>query len=124
MSTTNHPVVSGISEQDLQTLIRFYNAFAGQPDVLDECVTPDWQDIPLAPGQASGREGMKPLIKGFGAVFDDLKVEVLDVIGGPGRAAVRAVSPAVMSPNGSACRPPGASSPSPSTSSTHSKTAC
>lgn len=91
MSTITHPVVSGMSEQDLQTLMRFYTAFAGQPDLLDTCVTPDWQDIPLAPGQAPGREGMKPLIKGFGAVFADLKVEILEVIGGPGRAAVRAV---------------------------------
>lgn len=91
MSTKNHPIVSGISEPDLQTLMRFYTAFAGQADLLDKCVTPDWQDIPLAPGQASGREGMKPLIKGFNAVFADLTVEVLEVIGGPGRAAVRAV---------------------------------
>ena len=89
--STNNPIVSGMSEQDLQTLMRFYTAFAGQPDLLDTCVAPDWQDIPLAPGQAPGREGMKPLIESFGAVFADLKIEVLEVIGGPGRAAVRAV---------------------------------
>ncbi|MFK0335112.1 VOC family protein [Rhizobium sp. NPDC090275] len=57
---------SGISEADLQMLKTFYRAFAGQPALLDDCVTADWQDIPLAPGQATGRDGAKPLIEGFG----------------------------------------------------------
>ncbi|WP_018899478.1 ester cyclase [Rhizobium sp. 2MFCol3.1] len=82
---------SGISEADLQMLKTFYRAFAGEPALLDDCVTADWQDIPLAPGQATGRDGAKPLIEGFGTVFAELRIEILEVIGGPNRAAVRAV---------------------------------
>ncbi|MGO7207319.1 ester cyclase, partial [Rhizobium ruizarguesonis] len=34
------------------TLETFYGAFTRKnPDLLDEAVTSDWQDIPLAPGQ-------------------------------------------------------------------------
>lgn len=68
----------------------FYRAFAGHPELLDDAVTPDWQDIPLAPGQTPGREGMKPLIEGFATAFPDVAVTIHDVVGEDGRAAVRA----------------------------------
>ena len=42
------------------------------------------------PGQAPGREGMKPLIRGFLAAFPDTTITVHEIIGAPGRAAVRA----------------------------------
>jgi predicted ester cyclase len=82
---------TGVSEQDLATLKTFYRAFSGQHDLLDDCVTADWQDIPLAPGQEPGREGAKPLISGFSAVFADLKIEIIEMIGVPGKIAVRGV---------------------------------
>lgn len=90
MSDKTFPAI-GASDQDLATLKTFYRAFAGQPDLLDDCVTADWQDIPLAPGQQPGRDGAKPLIAGFSAVFADLKIEIIEIIGVPGKAAVRAV---------------------------------
>lgn len=46
--------------------------------------------MPLAPGQAPGREGMKPLIQGFVAAFPDTVVTIHEIIGSPGRAGVRA----------------------------------
>jgi predicted ester cyclase len=68
-----------------------YRAFSEKnPDLLDEAVTPDWQDIPLAPGQEPGRDGMKPLIQAFIAAFPDVQVEIFEIISVPGRAAVRA----------------------------------
>ncbi|ENN86832.1 hypothetical protein RHSP_31470 [Rhizobium freirei PRF 81] len=82
---------TGVNEQDLATLNTFYKAFAGHPDLLDDCVTADWQDIPLAPDQEPGREGAKPLISGFSAVFADLKIEIIEMIGMPGKIAVRGV---------------------------------
>jgi len=91
MPNKNEIRSSGISDADLQMLKTFYRAFAGQPELLDDCVTADWQDIPLAPGQATGREGAKPLIEGLTTVFAELRIEILEVIGGPNRAAVRAV---------------------------------
>lgn len=83
---------TGLTPQELRAVETLYRAFSdGNPDLLDEAVTEDWQDIPLNPGQQPGREGMKPLINGFLAAFPDAKIEVLDIIGAPGRAAVRAV---------------------------------
>jgi predicted ester cyclase len=89
--TNNTFPATGVSEQDLATLKTFYRAFAGQPDLLDDCVTAEWQDIPLAPGQQPGRDGAKPLIAGFSTLFADLKIEIIEVIGAQGKAAVRAV---------------------------------
>jgi predicted ester cyclase len=68
-----------------------YRAFSEHnPELLDEAVMTDWQDIPLAPHQAPGREGMKPLIRGFSGAFPDAKFTIREIIGAPGRAAVRA----------------------------------
>ncbi len=50
---------SSFSAQDRTTIETFYRAFAGEPDLLDQAVTADWQDIPLSPGQGPGRDGIK-----------------------------------------------------------------
>jgi len=63
----------------------FYRAFSGDTDLLDGVVTPDWEDIPLGPGQQPGPDGIKPMIKGIGASFTDFHILVHDVI--DGRAA-------------------------------------
>lgn len=86
----SQPTVVGLSPDDLHAIETLYRAFSeANPDLLDEAVTPDWQDIPLAPHQAPGRDGMKPLISEFATAFPDLKITLLEVIGAPGRAAVR-----------------------------------
>jgi len=83
---TNH----GLSASELSTLQTFYRAFNdNRPDLLDEVVTPDWDDIPLAPGQAPGPEGIKPIIAGFREVFPDLRIVLEDVVGSGGFLAVR-----------------------------------
>ena len=89
-SIVDGPEVIGLTRDERLAVETFYRAFAGKPELLDEAVTADWQDIPLAPGQAPGREGMKPLIRGFAAAFPDTQVVVHEIIGAPGRAAVRA----------------------------------
>lgn len=84
--------VSGtLSEEDRVAVETLYRAFSEHnPDLLDQAVTADWQDIPLAPGQEPGRDGMKPLVRGFSAAFPDAKVTIHEIIGAPGRAGVRA----------------------------------
>ena len=72
------------------TIDNFYRAFAGEPDLLDQVVTADWQDIPLAPGQAAGRDGIKPMIGAFKQAFPDIAVTVHDVIAQGDLIAVRA----------------------------------
>jgi predicted ester cyclase len=72
------------------TLNTFYRAFAGEPDLLDQVVTPDWQDIPLAPGQGTGPEGIKPMILAFKQAIPDLAITVNDIIVDGDRVGVRA----------------------------------
>ena len=85
------PEVFGLNAEDRRAVETLYRAFSEHdPDLLDEAVTPDWRDIPLAPHQAPGRDGMKPLIRGFSAAFPDAMVTIHEIIGAPGRAAVRA----------------------------------
>jgi len=72
------------------TLNTFYRAFAGEPDLLDQVVTPDWQDIPLAPGQGAGSDGVKPMIRAFKQAIPDLAITVHDIIADGDRIGVRA----------------------------------
>ena len=82
--------VAGVSEDERRAIETLYRAFESDADLLDRAVTPDWQDIPLAPGQVPGREGMKPLIAGFLEAFPDTRITIQEIVGAPGRAAVRA----------------------------------
>ncbi len=82
---------SALTVAQKQSLETFYQAFSDKnPSLLDEAVTPDWQDIPLAPGQAPGPEGMKPLMPMFFTAFPDLQIIIDEVIAQPDRASVRA----------------------------------
>jgi predicted ester cyclase len=82
---------SALTAAQQHSLETFYRAFNDKnPSLLDEAVTSDWQDIPLAPGQGAGPDGMKPLMQIFFTAFPDLQIVVDDVIAQPGRAGVRA----------------------------------
>jgi predicted ester cyclase len=82
---------SALTVAQRQSLDTFYRAFSDKnPNLLDEAVTPDWQDIPLAPGQGLGSEGMKPLMPMFFTAFPDLQIIIDEVIAQPDRASVRA----------------------------------
>ncbi len=82
---------SALTVAQKQSLETFYRAFSDKnPNFLDEAVTPDWQDIPLAPGQAPGPEGLKPLMPMFFTAFPDLQIIIDDMIAQPDRAGVRA----------------------------------
>ena len=84
-------IVNGITPEELLAVETLYRAFSeSNPNLLDQAVTADWQDIPLAPNQQPGRNGMKPLIKEFIAAFPDIKITIHEIIGAHGRAAVRA----------------------------------
>ncbi|MYN16324.1 ester cyclase [Rugamonas sp. FT107W] len=75
-------------QQAIETLYRAFNE--RNPDLLDQALTPDWQDTPLGPGQQPGLAGMKPVVAMFGAAFPDVHIAILDIFGRDGRAAVRA----------------------------------
>jgi len=77
-----------IERQAVQT---FYRAFNDKnPDLVDEVLDPSWDDIPLAPGQGAGPEGIKPIIRSVAHAFPDVQIIVHDMIQEPGRIGVRA----------------------------------
>ena len=82
---------NGLTQAQQQAIENLYGAFNGQnPDLLDQALAADWQDIPLGPNQQPGLAGMKPVIGLFTTAFPDVKITILDIFGRDGRAAVRA----------------------------------
>lgn len=68
-----------------------YRAFSEKnPDLVDSVLAAHWDDIPLAPGQGPGPDGIKPIIRGFGEAFPDVHITIHDLIQVPGQVAVRA----------------------------------
>lgn len=68
-----------------------YRAFSEQaPDMVDAVLAPSWDDIPLAPGQAPGPAGIKPIIRSMAAAFPDVHITIHDMLQQPGKIAVRA----------------------------------
>lgn len=73
------------------TVETLYRAFSEQdPGLVDTVLAPDWGDIPLAPGQGPGPEGIKPIIRSLGQAFPDVHIVIHDLVQVPGRIAVRA----------------------------------
>ncbi|BCZ85427.1 hypothetical protein PTKU64_91020 (plasmid) [Paraburkholderia terrae] len=68
-----------------------YRAFSdNDPDLVDTVLAHEWDDIPLAPGQGPGPDGIKPIIRSFTQAFPDVRIVIHDMIQVPGRIAVRA----------------------------------
>ena len=68
----------------------FYRAIGtNQPELFDQVLAPDWQDIPLGPGQSPGRDGFKPMVAGFHQTFHDLKITTDDIICSGDKIVVR-----------------------------------
>lgn len=85
----SHPH-SGRLAAERRAVEQLYAAFNEQdPDLLDTAVTPDWNDIPLAPGQGPGPEGLKPIIRSLIAALPDVQITVHDLVQLPGKIAVR-----------------------------------
>jgi hypothetical protein len=87
-SISHNPALSAEEIRSIETLYRAFTE--NNPDLLDEACTPDWQDIPLLPGQGSGPDGLKKLMPMFLNAFPDLKIVVHEIVGSEGRAGVRA----------------------------------
>jgi predicted ester cyclase len=80
-----------LSAEEIRSIETLYRAFTeSNPNLLDEACTPDWQDIPLLPGQGPGPDGLKKLMPMFLNAFPDLKIVVHEIVGSEGRAGVRA----------------------------------
>jgi steroid delta-isomerase-like uncharacterized protein len=80
-----------LTPAEWQSVISLYRAFAeASPDLLDAALSPDWEDIPLAPGQAAGPEGLKAIVREFTEAVPDLQVSIHDALAEGGRVAIRA----------------------------------
>ncbi|WP_146940169.1 ester cyclase [Chryseobacterium hagamense] len=83
--------VKALTETETDTIRKFYSAFERKdPGILDEICTPDWQDIPLAPGQEDGPKGLQEIMKHLFEICPDIEVVIHEIFGTHGRAAVRA----------------------------------
>ncbi len=73
------------------TLVKgFYEAFnIPSKPMLDRVLADDWVDIPLAPGQGPGRDGMKGALDGFISSFPDFRVRNEDLIANGDKVVVR-----------------------------------
>lgn len=83
------PAVHGVTDEELGLVERLYRAVGGEPVLLDDVLTPEWEDIPVAPGQQPGPEALKENIRHFHESFADGRVVLHDIIGSSGRVAVR-----------------------------------
>ncbi len=91
MSESQTSYAPALSPQEIRSIETLYRAFTEKnPDLLDEACTPDWQDIPLLPGQGPGPDGLKKLIPMFLAAFPDLEIVVHEIVGSGSHAGVRA----------------------------------
>ncbi len=73
-----------------QTIKLFYEAFGqNRPELLDQVLAPNWEDVPPNEGQAVGRDAFKPFVGGFHKMFPDLKVVNEDIIDAGDKVVVR-----------------------------------
>ena len=90
MSTSNIDFIDRLGAERL-AVETFYRAFSDKsPDLVDEVLASSWDDIPLAPGQGPGPEGIKPIINSVMRAFPDVQITIQDLIQVPGRIGVRA----------------------------------
>jgi predicted ester cyclase len=86
---------TALTEGQRRAIEAFYSALTTQDvDLLDVALRPDWEDIPMGPGQAPGPNGLKAIFKIMLAALPDLDIEMLDALAAPGRVAIRAMATA------------------------------
>lgn len=84
-------LVKALTPEEIDTLNAFYGLFSNRDySIVDRILAPDWQDIPLAPGQQDGPEGYVALVQGFTQAFPDVTVNVHEIFGSHEHAGVRA----------------------------------
>ena len=91
MENSKESVVRALTGEEINAIEVFYSAWKNkQPDLLDEVVTADWQDIPLGPDQVPGPQGLKDIINYFTGLFPDIEIVIHEIFGVRERAGVRA----------------------------------
>jgi predicted ester cyclase len=93
MNTENEMqhMVETINSATLEAIQESYKAWqTNDLTIIDTLFSSDWQDIPMAPGQKAGPEGLKNLINFFHQTFPDIEINMQDIFCTAERIAVRA----------------------------------
>jgi len=91
ISNSTTEMVPALTAEEQHTIRSFYSVFTNRNyDIVDRVLATNWEDIPLAPGQADGPEGYKQLVKDFSAAFPDITITIHEIFGTHERAGVRA----------------------------------
>jgi predicted ester cyclase len=88
MTTAELAIRLQTERQAVETLYRAFSE--NNPDLVDSVLAPHWDDIPLAPGQGPGPEGIKTIIRSLVEAFPDVRIVIHNMIQAPGQVAVRA----------------------------------
>jgi steroid delta-isomerase-like uncharacterized protein len=76
---------------DKKVVALWYEAFnKNDPAILNRILSNRWVDIPAAPGQADGPEGVKPLLTMLTTTFPDLNLTIKDMLQDGNKIVVRA----------------------------------
>jgi len=87
METTNNAAHAAMRE----TVDLLYRAFAHKDiSLLRKVVTPDWQYIPVSPGQLPGPDKMIPVFADLSSALPDMEIKILDVLIHDPKVGVRA----------------------------------
>lgn len=90
-NSEHQELVKALTPTEIASIKTFYSLWGTkQPELLDEVCNADWKDIPLAPNQGDGPNGLKDIIKDFTTNFPDIEINILEIYGTHERAAVRA----------------------------------
>jgi steroid delta-isomerase-like uncharacterized protein len=74
-----------------QDVTLWYKAFNKKdPALLDSILSQNWVDIPAAPDQPAGPEGVKPLLARLTTTFPDLHLMIKDILQDGDKVIVRA----------------------------------
>jgi len=83
-------IPASANPEDAKAIKQFYEAFGqNKPELLDNILAPNWEDIPPNEGQAIGRDAFKPFVGGFHKMFPDLKVVNEDIMDAGDKVIVR-----------------------------------
>ena len=73
-----------------QRVALWYEAFSrNDPALVEEILSADWVDIPPAPGQPKGPDGVKFIMAQLTAAFPDLRVTIRDILQDGDKVVVR-----------------------------------
>ncbi|MCL1466748.1 ester cyclase [Argonema galeatum] len=92
MPNTDQVIVTGDIESNKVPVNIFYEAFNTRNlSLLDKALAENWDDIPLAPGQAPGLAGAKPVFEHLFGTIPDFKAELQELIAEGDKVVARSI---------------------------------